>query len=161
MILATDMKQHDRIMSEDESSLLYGTGIGRSLAQASLWFRMLRGRPNLEVDEYQECLETLASIHGSSGSRVIFLWPITGVDFEDHELYGEEDPSPKGLRLIDYRAAMAAAAQSSGATFVDGPKLAKQSSLTRRTALLDEVHPSAAGHRVLARGLADEILSKD
>ena len=89
----------------------------------------------------------------AAGNRVIFVWPITSIDFEDPELFGE-DPSPVGLRLVDYQSAMKMAAANTNSTFVDGPTIVKQAGLNGENALLDEVHPSAQGHQALAQGIA-------
>ena len=155
------VEAHDILMPKDLPTVLKGTGLGKTLSAGMLWLRILRGRPNLEVEDYQSCLENLSHQHRKIGTKVLYLWPITGVDFEDHELYGEEDPSPKGLRIKDYREAMSKAALVTKSVFLDGPSIVKGANLNRKTALLDEVHPSIKGHQALAKGLADAILKKD
>lgn len=148
---------HDRVIVEEQLGSLSATGVGKLLAAGTLWYRILRERPNLDVDAYGACLEGLASAHRETGSEVVFVWPITDVDFPDHPLYDQPDPSPVGLRLSDYRAAMKDVAAKMGGTLVDGPAAARAAGMSSKTALLDDVHPTGRGHGVLAQAIQKAI----
>jgi lysophospholipase L1-like esterase len=148
---------HDRVIVEGQLGPMARSGVGRLLAAGTLWYRILRERPNLDVTQYRACLEDLAMAHLQTGRSTVFLLPITDIDFPDNALYGTPDPSPPGHRLSDYRAAMQAAAAATGGSIVDGPSAVTGAGLNASTALLDEVHPSVSGHGVLAAAVARAI----
>jgi lysophospholipase L1-like esterase len=147
----------DRVIIRSQLGWFGNTGIGQLIAAGKLWVRIVKERPNLDVQAYQTCLARLAEDHLLRGSEIVFVVPITDVDFPDSPLFGLPDPSPPGLRLSDYRDAMRAAARTTGSATVDGPAVALAAKLDGATALLDEVHPSPAGHRVLADAIAEAI----
>jgi hypothetical protein len=147
----------DRVIIRSQLGWFGNTGIGQLIAAGKLWVRIVKERPNLDVQAYQACLARLAEDHLLRGSEIVFVVPITDVDFPDSPLFGLPDPSPPGLRLSDYRDAMRAAARTTGSATVDGPAVALAAKLDGATALLDEVHPSPAGHRVLADAIAEAI----
>ncbi len=149
---------HDRVLVSEQLGALGTTGVGQVLAAGKLWYRIWRELPNLDVQAYESCLTALATHHLTTGKRAVFVWPITDVDFPDHALYGKPDPSPAGLRLTDYRAAMESAAKTTTGSVVDGPAAALAAGLSSTTALLDEVHPTPQGHGVLARAIAQAIV---
>lgn len=149
-----------RASSEDRVIVAAGlgpmaqSGIGRLLSAGMLWNRMRTNGPNLDISEYESCLSEMADMHRSSGGRMMFVVPITEVDFPDSPFFGEEEPEPPGERLSDYRVSMGRIAEANQALFVDGPAVVTNAGLSGNAALQDPVHPTVAGHTALSQGIA-------
>ena len=88
---------------------------------------------------------------------MMFVVPITDVDFPSSPLFGQPEPGEPGTRLADYRTAMRQVAKETPAPIVEGVDAINAAGLSGNQALLDTVHPTAAGHTALARAIASAI----
>lgn len=147
----------DRVIVAANWGALGHTGIGRLLSAGMLWNRMRTNGSNLDRSEYEACLTAMADAQRSTGGKMMFVVPITEVDFPDSPFYGEPEPEAPGKRLTDYRASMAAVAKASGALLVDGPAVTIAAGLTGNGALQDPVHPTVAGHAALSQGIVSAL----
>jgi hypothetical protein len=156
----------DRVIAATQLGPLATTGIGRVISALSLRRRMSKGASNLSNDEYGSCLRGLAEDQHRGGGKMVFMMPISDVDFQSSPVDAPAEPGqlgppkppgppgPPGTRLMDYEDTMRQVAQETGATIVEGSEAMRVAELSRKAALLDAVHPSARGHKALATGLA-------
>ena len=149
---------HDRVIAATQLGWLANTGVGWLISHLSLRRRMGSNASNLSVDEYSSCLKDLAQDQLSSGGHVVFVQPISEVDFPSSPLHGQPEPGEPGTRLIDYQAAMEAVAADMGAPVVDGAAVVNADGLSGDDALIDTVHPTAEGHAALAKGIASAVM---
>ena len=148
---------HDRVIAATQLGPVAKLGIGRLISYASLHWRIRQGGSNLTVDEYGDCLSGLAKDQESAGGSMVFVVPITDVDFESSPLFGQPEPGEPGTRLIDYRTVMRDVASARGAVLVNGKDAITAARLTGNQALLDTVHPTAKGHSALSKGIVGAI----
>ena len=148
---------HDRVIAATQLGWMAHTGVGWLISHLSLKQRMQANASNLSLDEYTDCLEDLAAGQLNGGGRVVFVQPISEVDFPSSPFYGQPEPGEHGTRLIDYQDAMRSVAQAVDAPFVDGAATVQAAGLSGDEALIDTVHPTAEGHRALAQGIASAI----
>jgi len=148
---------HDRVIAATQLGPLAKLGIGRLISYASLRWRIRQGGSNLTVDEYGDCLRGLADDQKSAGGSMVFVVPITDVDFESSPFFGQPEPGEPGTRLVDYRAVMGDVAAEQDAVLVNGMDAIRAARLTGNQALLDTVHPTARGHSALAKGIVGAI----
>jgi len=148
---------HDRVIAATQLGPLATLGIGRLISYASLHWRIRQGGSNLTVDEYRACLRGLADDQESAGGSVVFVIPITDVDFETSPFFGQPEPGEPGTRLVDYRTVMREVASERKAVLVNGKKAITAAQLTGNQALLDTVHPTAKGHSALSKGIVQAI----
>ncbi|MCK6504636.1 SGNH/GDSL hydrolase family protein [Myxococcota bacterium] len=108
------------------------------------------GPRRVAIQDYADNLETLCALAVGAGAEVIFL-----------VLANREDLAPvpvgapaSGPAWEPYRQVMRDAAARHGAPVVEVPALFRNSGLSAEALFVDEMHPSAAGHRIIARELA-------
>ena len=82
---------------------------------------------------------------------MVFVVPFVDVDFVTGGVEGEGAVSQS---LEIYRSTMTEVAEETGSLLVEGAIAADAAGLVARTALVDPVRPSAAGHQVLADAVA-------
>jgi|GEM_PF-1864905 len=150
---------HDRVIAATQLGWLANTGIGWLISHLSLKQRMRSNASNLSLNEYTACLQDLAQDQLNTGGTVVFVQPISEVDFPTSPLYGQPEPGAHGTRLIDYQDAMRSVAERINAPFIDGAKAIQAAGLSGNEALIDTVHPTPEGHRALARGIASAMTS--
>jgi lysophospholipase L1-like esterase len=148
---------HDRVIAATQLGPLANTGIGQLISALSLKRRMATNAANLSRDEYRDCLTALADDQAKHGGKMVFVMPISDVDFPSSPLFGQEEPGPPGTRLADYRDAMRETAARTGATLVDGAAAITAAGLSGNAALQDVVHPTPAGHVALAEAIAQGL----
>lgn len=148
---------HDRVIAATQLGWLANTGTGWLISHLSLRQRMQANASNLSLDEYDACLRDLARDQLATGGGVVFVQPISEVDFPTSPLYGQPEPGEYGTRLMDYQDAMRSVATSLDAPFVDGADAIQVAGLDGNAALIDTVHPTAEGHQALARGIASAM----
>ncbi len=134
---------------------LGGLGIGRLAAAAALWLRA--GRPGSDLEDYRGCLRQLAADQADRGGASVFVVPVDRIDLVPALSRYRDDPARAAMleRRAAYRAAMAEVAAGSGSPCLELAPLFRASGMAPGEALLDEVHPSPAGHALIARALAD------
>ena len=150
---------HDRVIAATQLGWLANTGIGGLISYLSLRQRMSANASNLSMDEYGTCLRDIAQDQRSAGGSVVFVQPISEVDFPNSPLFGQPEPGEPGTRLVDYQDTMRSVAKAIDAPFIVGSAAVQAAGLSGDAALIDTVHPTAAGHAALAQGIASAILS--
>lgn len=128
----------------------YRLRVERKLPQArKVGWMVGRGEPigprRVALNDYARNLETITQIAHERDCEVMFLI-----------LSNEEDlePSGEGPAAWDpYRRAMRDTARRHGAPVVDVPALFRESGLTNEDLFLDEMHPTATGHRIIAEAV--------
>ena len=113
------------------------------------------GLRRVEINDYAENLDHLVEIARSRGADVVFLL-----------LSNNEDIGPQGdaramKAWTPYRDVMRETAERHGAPLIDVPKLFLESGLSRDDLFLDKMHPTARGHAMIGRALADLLQEKD
>lgn len=105
------------------------------------------GVRRVPASAYRDNLRELASIAKADGARPVFLMLPCDRDIRRQEL---EPPRP------EYRAIMQSVATETDSLLVDGvtPFVSDQRGMAL---MLDDVHPSAAGHRILGETLASAL----
>jgi lysophospholipase L1-like esterase len=104
------------------------------------------GLRRVEINDYAANLETLVDLAAASGAEVAFLMLANNEDLDTSENQGKAwDP---------YRQVMKDTAARHGAPLLDVPRLFIDSGLSREALFLDEMHPTAAGHRIMGEALA-------
>ena len=150
---------HDQVVAAASLGALAGTGIGHLLTKGILWRRMKTGRSNLTVGEYSSCLTAMADTQSKHGGHVLYVVPFSVDDFPSSPVYGLPEPEPEGKRLSDYRQAMCTVAAATDNHCLNGPEAIRNSGLTNGNALQDMVHPTALGHKELAKAIAAKLES--
>ena len=148
---------HDRVIAATQLGPLAETGTGRLISYLSLKKRMLTGGSNLTVDEYDRCLRDLFEDHQQGEGKMVYVIPITDVDFETSPLFGQPEPGKVGTRLIDYRDRMRSVAKATDSPLVSGVEAINAAQLTGNQALIDTVHPTAAGHSAIAKSIVNAM----
>ncbi len=100
------------------------------------------GERRVPIDEYARNLEIIADLTHDAGAELLFLL-----------LPNEEDIVPTGAQGAawdPYRLAMRDAARRHGAPLADLPAVFKASALPKEQLFLDEMHPTARGHHLIA-----------
>lgn len=105
-----------------------------------------QGSYRVSPAQYRDNLAALAELARADGAEPVFLQLPSDRDLREVPL---EEPRPT------YRAIMAEVAQEQGALFVDGAAPFRGGP---ETLMADDVHPTATGHELLGRALADGIL---
>ena len=105
-----------------------------------------QGRYRVMPAEYRANLHALAELARADGAEPVFLQLPSDRDLRELPL---EVPRPT------YRQIMAEVAQAEGAVFIDGaaPFRGQPANM-----LLDDVHPSAEGHSLLGRTVAQALV---
>ena len=101
----------------------------------------------VSLSQYIENLRDIAREARAMGATPVFIALPAPMDFDQVDV-------PE--TVLEYRAAMAHVAGESEAPFVDGPDLFR----TQGAGIgwfIDQVHPSAAGHALLAEGIVNAI----
>ena len=104
------------------------------------------GRRRVAIEDYAANLDTIAILARAHGAGVLFL-----------VLANVEDlvPAPGGRPAWEpYRQVMRDTARRHGAQVVEVPALFRASGLSPGELFVDQMHPSATGHRIIARELA-------
>lgn len=147
----------DQVLLKNQLGRWSGTGLGKVYSLLSLRGQLMFGDSKLTLREYRTCLSGLASDQQERGGHSIFLVPITEPYFPDSPVYGEPEPEPPGKRLADYRSAMQEVAEQYASPFVDPSQAMIQRGLNGSEVLIDVVHPSARGHRIIAEEIASVL----
>ncbi len=100
------------------------------------------------LEEYIANLRAMVAEARALGARVAFLILPAPMDF---------DKVPPPITVQKYRYAMRSLAEKLGAPLVDGPAVFKAAHAPM-TCFLDQVHPSAQGHQLLGKALAEALL---
>lgn len=104
------------------------------------------GRRRVAINDYAANLGTLAGIAESAGADVVFMVLANNEDLSLEANAGKAwDP---------YRTVMRETAARIGAPVIDVPALFIESGLDKETLFLDEMHPTAAGHKIMGDALA-------
>ncbi len=114
---------------------------------------MQSGRPQLgprrvEINDYASNLDTLVDMAKDRDAGVVFVLPANNEDMLGGP--GEKAWDP-------YRQVMRDTAARHGAPVVDVPEVFKASGLPRDQLFLDEMHPTALGHRLMGEALAQAL----
>lgn len=107
------------------------------------------GRRRVEVNDYAANLERLVQLAKERGAEVLFV-----------VLPNEEDlkgPRTEPAAWTLYRQVMQDTAARHGAPVLDMPTLFYTSGLERRALFIDEMHPTAQGHRLIAEAIAGAL----
>jgi lysophospholipase L1-like esterase len=140
----------DQVVLKQQLGWFASTGLGKVYSLLNLQIRLFFGESKLPLDVYKQCLSDLAQDQQNRGGKTIFVVPITEPYFPDSPVYGEPEPDPPGKRLADYKQAMQEVSTANNSPFVDPAESMIQRGLQGSQMLLDVVHPSAQGHRVIA-----------
>jgi len=108
------------------------------------------GLRRVEINDYAANLETMVDMAQDSGAEVAFIMLANNEDLD-----GGSSP---GKAWDPYRQVMKDTAARHGAPLIDVPALFIDSGLSREALFLDEMHPTAAGHRIMGEALADLLL---
>jgi lysophospholipase L1-like esterase len=109
------------------------------------------GVRRVEINEYAANLRKISNRVTENGAEVAFLLLPNRVDIDGGDAPRTWDP---------YRDVLRAIAQETGAVLVDGPSLFDNSQLSAENLFIDEMHPSAEGHRILGEGLASALAAR-
>ncbi len=101
--------------------------------------------PRTDLAAYMDNLRRLATEGEALGARPVFVSLPAPIDLDRRQV-----PS----YIHAYRAGMYTVSQRLGAPFLDGPDLFAQAGATPAM-FFDQVHPSAEGHAILGRALAE------
>lgn len=148
---------HDRGIARAAPSWFTRLAAGRLLAwwRGRLAFRP--GEPFVEPEEYEDCLQTLVKRQRNLGGRALLVIPVANVDLVP---MGGRPGGDDSADLDDYRRRMRHVAERQQVPLVDLPAVFGESDLTYPEAMLDAVHPTAAGNAVIARAI-DEALVQE
>ena len=111
------------------------------------------GLRRVEINDYAENLESMVQMAMSNNAEVVFVM-----------LANEDDlnlEKNEGKAWTPYRNAMKAVAEHYGAPLIDVPRLFIQSELSRQELFLDEMHPTAKGHAIMGKALAELLQNAD
>ena len=110
------------------------------------------GKRRVSILDYATNLSHFCSImHQRQGGVIFLLLP-------NREDLSQRAPSPAWR---PYRTAMLEVARACGAPLVDGPAAFQTSGSTADTLFIDQMHPSAAGHALLAEAVAATLAGLD
>ena len=104
------------------------------------------GLRRVAINDYAANLEILVGMAKEAGAEVVFLLLANEEDVRSH-VGGDKAWTP-------YREVMREAAARHGAPVVEVPELFRASGLSKEELFLDEMHPTAAGHRLMGEALA-------
>lgn len=111
------------------------------------------GKRRVAIDDYARNLDTIVRLARKHDAEVLFLM-----------LANEEDvPTPTGRQSFawdPYRQVMRDAAARYGAPLLEVPPLFQDSGMTDGQLFLDQMHPTATGHRIIGEALADLLQDK-
>ena len=107
------------------------------------------GPRRVEINDYAQNLESLVQIAYRADAEVVFLLPANEEDLT-------ESSGPKAW--TPYRTVMRDTAARHGAPLLEVPQLFRASGLGKAELFLDEMHPTATGHKIIGEALA-ELLS--
>jgi len=108
-----------------------------------------QGARRVEANDYARNLQALVDLAHSHGAQVVFVMLSSQDDLA--EAHGE----PPAWAL--YRRIMQDTAARNGAPLVEVPTLFQESGLERDALFLDEMHPTATGHRLIGEALAQAL----
>lgn len=107
------------------------------------------GRRRVEVNDYAANLERLVQLARARDAQIVFV-----VLANEDDLKG---PRTEPAAWTLYRQVMQDTAARHGAPVVDVPTLFYKSGLGRGELFIDEMHPTATGHRLIAEALAEVL----
>ena len=107
------------------------------------------GRRRVEVNDYAENLDRLVEMATRVGAEVVFV-----LLSNEEDLKGPRE-EPAAWQL--YRDVMRETAKRHGAPLVDVPEMFYKSGLGKQDLFLDEMHPTAKGHGMIAEKLAEAL----
>lgn len=150
MVVVYSMNNDARMFhSEDElwmGTLPSRSGLLRLLAYAQLKRRVARGETRVSLDGYRRCLEGLVHAQERRGGQTLLLVPVSLADFQG------VPPAQRSLSW-SYRQVVEQVSARTRAPMMDLGDLAWTFGAPADVVLLDEVHPSARGHMLLAQQL--------
>lgn len=106
------------------------------------------GRRRVEINDYAQNLERLVQLARDNEATVVFVLLANREDLRTHEA----QPAWSA-----YRTVMRETAARHGAPVVEVPALFQSSGLSVHQLFLDEMHPTAAGHRLIGQALAESL----
>lgn len=108
------------------------------------------GPRRVAIQDYADNLETLSAMAEGAGAEVIFMVLANREDLPTPAA----NPPASGPAWEPYRRVMREAAARRGAPVIEVPALFRASGLPAQALFIDEMHPSATGHKLIARELA-------
>ena len=111
------------------------------------------GARRVEINDYVRNLTTLVEMALDRNAEVIFVMLANEDDLRS-------EPN-EGKAWTPYRTAMKLVAETYGAPLINVPSLFIDSGLSTQQLFLDEMHPTAAGHKIMGEALASVLTEKD
>jgi hypothetical protein len=126
---------------------LSGAEAPRTIGWGLLGQQTLLGRRRVALADYAATLDAIVAADKAAGAETMFL-----------VLANEEDLKPARAWSWDpYRAAMRDAARRHGTPIVDVPTVFRASGLGKQALLVDAMHPSRDGHRLIAEAIVTAL----
>jgi lysophospholipase L1-like esterase len=132
-----------------------GFGIGRLAAVAGARLRAWRGVSGSPLEDYGRCLEDMVADQAGRGGRSVLIIPVLDADLPGEGRRGRRYTTTEQLK--EYRGEMARVARETESPIVDLPTALREAGLTQEEGLLDQVHPSPAGHAAIAEVIAQDL----
>ena len=111
------------------------------------------GLRRVEINDYAQNLESMASEARRRGVEVMFLMLSNEEDFAP----ASTDPGATAKAWAPYRDVMRATAARHGAQLIDVPSIFQASGFTSDEIFLDQMHPTALGHKLIAEGISSAL----
>lgn len=121
------------------------SGLVQLVALAQRYMLARQEKPRMSTEEYAACLKDLAKTQRARGGSTIFITPYSDRSFRVQESGTEE----RGWRR-KYLNAIKKVANKSDALHIDLHQLEWTKGASKQDLLLDVVHPTAFGHKLVA-----------
>ncbi len=157
ILLIYSMHNDARVIRADESwlgaAVAHPIGVIRLASAAATWVRIQRGSSRMSIPEFQHCLKGLIAAQLARGGKTLLLTPISNADFDPSvDLSKQEGVGP-------FYGAIRQVAEQTDTLHLDLTDRRWSNKKEVGDLMLDEVHPTSFGHRLLARWIHAGLLS--
>ena len=127
----------------------------RLLTTGQLWLKAQRQQSRMTLAQYRACLSTLVTQQQRLGGQVLLIAPFSRKHL-DARASGQSGARGRGPQRV-YRDALAQVAEQTGSAALNLTDTTWAGTTPTDTLLLDLVHPSATGHRLIAAQLQQTL----